>query len=125
MEAADIDTALAQLHEWKMVPVDVREEVAPYDPLKALMYRLNARKPGLNELILFSRQMYSLLHAGVPVIQSLSRLRDSTANERFRDVLHDIIGALDSGNVVASIFSRNSDIFSPLFLWKTGQAVVL
>jgi MSHA biogenesis protein MshG len=116
MEAADIDTALAQLHEWKMVPVDVREEVEPYNPLKTLLYRLQARKPGLNELILFSRQMYSLLHAGVPVIQSLSRLRDSTANIRFRDVLTDIIGALDSGNDVAASFSRHADIFSPLYL---------
>jgi len=116
MEAADIDAALAQLHEWKMVPVDVREEVEPYNPLKSILYRLQARKPGLNELILFSRQMYSLLHAGVPVIQSLSRLRDSTANIRFRDVLTDIIGALDSGNDVAASFSRHADIFSPLYL---------
>lgn len=116
MEAADIDTALAQLHEWKLVPVALHEDVETSDPIKSLLYRWRARKPGLNELILFSRQMYSLLHAGVPVIQALSRLRDSTANVYFRDVLTQIIASLDSGNDVAASFAHHADIFSPLYL---------
>jgi len=116
MEAVDIDAALARLSGWKLVPITVREEAPPFNPLQALQKKFSGRKPGGNELILFSRQMYSLLHAGVPIIQSLSRLRDSTDNPRFRDVLNDIISSLDAGNDIAISFARHDEIFTPLYL---------
>lgn len=116
MEAVDMEAALAQLGGWKLVPIDVREEAAPFNPLQTLQKKLSGRKPGSTDLILFSRQMYSLLHAGVPIIQSLSRLRDSTDNPRFREVLDDIIDSLDAGNDIAISFARHDEIFTPLYL---------
>jgi MSHA biogenesis protein MshG len=116
MEAVDMEAALIQLGAWKLVPIDVREEQPPFDPLQALEKKLRGHKPGGNDLILFSRQMYSLLHAGVPIIQALSRLRDSTDNPRFREVLDDIIDSLDAGNDIAISFGRHDEIFSPLYL---------
>lgn len=116
MEAVDLEAALTQLGAWKLVPIDVREEASPYNPLQTLQRKFRGRKPGSNDLILFSRQMYSLLHAGVPIIQSLSRLRDSSSNSRFREVLDDIISSLDAGNDIAISFARHDEIFTPLYL---------
>lgn len=116
LEAADLDTVLAQLRQWKLLPVEVKEERKRVDALTAISSRLAARKPGLSELILFSRQMYSLLHAGVPIIAALARLRESTNNPRLRSVLGEIGISLDAGNDVTASFAKHGDIFSPLYV---------
>lgn len=116
LEAADLDSVLTQLRQWKLLPVEVKEEREQVDALAAINARLQARKPGLSELILFSRQMYSLLHAGVPIIQALARLRDSAHNPRLRAVLGEIGSSLDAGSDVAASFARHGDVFSPLYV---------
>ena len=42
------------------------------DILKAFNEKFNKKKPTLDELILFSRQMYTLLRAGVPIIRAMT-----------------------------------------------------
>jgi type II secretory pathway component PulF len=49
------------------------------------------------DLMLFSRQMHTLLKAGVPIMRALASLQESTANKSFAAVVGDIRESLDAG----------------------------
>jgi MSHA biogenesis protein MshG len=82
--------------------------------LDALQQRLN--RPGRPELILFSRQMYSLTKAGVPLITGMRRLGESTSNVRFREIIEDIVDQLESGRELASAMARHEEVFGGLYI---------
>ncbi|MGK0674751.1 MAG: type II secretion system F family protein [Halothiobacillaceae bacterium] len=116
VEAASTEAAASLLGGQGLIPLEVREKKTRAKPLDDLKRRFGIGQPGLEELILFSRQMYSLTHAGVPIIQSLTRLADSTANPRFAEVLREIVRDLEGGRDVASSFARYPAIFGTLYI---------
>lgn len=55
------------------------------------------KKVDAQELMLFSRQMYTLLKAGVPIMRALAGLQESSQNPTFIAMLQDLRESLDSG----------------------------
>ena len=68
------------------------------------------------ELMLFSRQMYTLLKAGVPIMRALAGLQESTNNPAFAAMLQDLRESLDSGRELSSALRRHPKVFSPFYL---------
>ncbi len=68
------------------------------------------------DLMLFSRQMYTLLKAGVPILRALSGLQESTPNPKFAALLQDIRESLDSGRELSAAFRRHPAVFSPFYV---------
>ena len=73
-------------------------------------------KVGALELILFSRQMYTLLKAGVPIMRALAGLQESTQNTALIDVLQDLRESLDSGLELSIAMRRHPKIFSAFYV---------
>ena len=96
LEAPDSGTAATQLFSTGVTPVHIGETDGPVDTQSSdLLARLTRRKVGLEDLLLFSRQMYTLLKAGVPIMRALAGLQDSTTNPTFRETLQRIRDSLD------------------------------
>jgi len=74
------------------------------------------RKVDALELMLFSRQMYTLLKAGVPIMRALAGLQESTHNPAFSAMLQDLRESLDSGRELSTAMRRHPRIFSPFYL---------
>ncbi|HEY5993743.1 MAG TPA: type II secretion system F family protein [Gallionellaceae bacterium] len=74
------------------------------------------RKVNALELMLFSRQMYTLLKAGVPIMRALAGLQESTHNPAFSAMLQDLRESLDSGRELSTAMRRHPRIFSPFYL---------
>ena len=68
------------------------------------------------ELMLFSRQMYTLLKAGVPIMRALAGLQESSQNLIFKAMLQDLRESLDSGRELSTAMRRHQNIFSPFYL---------
>ncbi|GAB1231830.1 MSHA fimbrial biogenesis protein MshG [Ferrigenium sp. UT4] len=68
------------------------------------------------ELMLFSRQMYTLLKAGVPIMRALAGLQESSQNPTFSAMLQDLRESLDSGRELSTAMRRHPKIFSPFYL---------
>jgi MSHA biogenesis protein MshG len=68
------------------------------------------------ELMLFSRQMYTLLKAGVPIMRALAGLQESTHNPAFAAMLQDLRESLDSGRELSSALRRHPKVFSSFYL---------
>src|SRR5690606_30627229 len=63
------------------------------------------------ELILLTRQLYSLSKAGVPIIRALTGLAESAGNPAIRDTLNGITESLVAGNDMVTAFRQYPDIF--------------
>ena len=68
------------------------------------------------DLMLFSRQMYTLLKAGVPIMRALAGLQESTQNPAFSLLLQDLRESLDSGRELSTAMRRHSKVFSPFYV---------
>ncbi|MDD4963304.1 MAG: type II secretion system F family protein [Gallionella sp.] len=68
------------------------------------------------DLMLFSRQMYTLLKAGVPILRALAGLQESSPNPTFSLILQDLRDSLDSGRELSAALRRHPKIFSPFYV---------
>ncbi len=118
VEAATAEAVASQLFNNGITPVDILPATAVHDvfgDLKGLIAHLNEGKVGITDLIFFCRQMYTLLKAGVPIMQSLRGLRDSTQNPALARVIGSIAEGLDAGMDLTSAVRRHPQVFSNLF----------
>src|SRR3990172_7932203 len=116
IDAPSIDAVATQLLNSNIVPIDIAARVAGDNPFQALPDWLNTRSPTLTDLILFSRQMHSLIRAGVPIIRAMTGIIEATKNLRLKRVFRDIQTQIESGRELSSAFARYPEIFTPLYI---------
>src|SRR5487761_2137293 len=68
------------------------------------------------DVLLFSRQIYTLLKAGVPIMRALAGLQDSSTNVAMKQVLLEVRESLDSGRELSVSMARHPRVFSPFYL---------
>ena len=68
------------------------------------------------DVLLFSRQIHTLLRAGVPIMRALAGLQESSTNSAMREVLQDVRQSLDSGRELSLSLARHPKVFSPFYL---------
>jgi len=75
------------------------------------------------ELIAFCFHLEQLSRAGVPLIESLTDLRDSLDNPRFREVLADLIESVEGGKTISQALAAHPKVFDQVFvsLVKAGE----
>lgn len=117
LDAASPDAVAAQLLNSGVIPIDIVIAKAREDVFGALRARLAAStKITLTDLTLFSRQMYTLLKAGVPIMQALRGLRESTQNPALAKVIAGVSESLDTGLDLNSAMRRHPQVFSSLYV---------
>jgi len=68
------------------------------------------------DILLFTRQLYTLLKAGVPIMRALAGLQDSSANPAMKSMLGQIRESLDSGRELSMSLARHPKVFTPFYL---------
>jgi MSHA biogenesis protein MshG len=121
LEGADSGVIADQLLNTGITPTEIKltSQVARSgtSPEVSLWKRLSTeKKVDVMELMLFSRQMYTLLKAGVPIMRALAGLQESTQNPAFAAMLQDLRESLDSGRELSAALRRHPKVFSPFYL---------
>ena len=116
LEGADSGAVATQLFGSGITPVEIGTAAKPGgDSAQSLLARFTRRRVEQAELLLFSRQMYALLKAGVPIMRALAGLQESATNPTFKEVLRDIRDGLDSGRPL-SVSMQRTGVFSPFYI---------
>jgi MSHA biogenesis protein MshG len=68
------------------------------------------------DVLLFSRQLYTLLKSGVPIMRALAGLQESSSNPAMRDVLQQTRESLDSGRELSVSLARSPKVFTPFYI---------
>ncbi|HIF50705.1 MAG TPA: type II secretion system F family protein [Thiotrichaceae bacterium] len=116
IDAGTIDAVASQLFNTGITPIDIKEKRTASGPDISLSNYLNRKAPSLDDLIFFSRQMYTLMKAGVPMLRSITGLIQSSRNFKLIEALKDMMSHLESGRDLSSSLARHPDMFSPLYI---------
>ncbi len=117
LESPDSSAVADQLFNTGITPIEIVATKKPaVDGEGNWLARLMEEKVRSIDVQLFSRQLYTLLKAGVPIMRGLAGLQESSINKSFGRVLKDIRESLDSGRELSAAMRRHPDIFSPFYL---------
>jgi MSHA biogenesis protein MshG len=83
---------------------------------KPINFDLFAEKVGHVDILLFTRQLYTLLKAGVPIMRALAGLQESSQNGAMKKLLGDVRQSLDSGRELSVSLARHPKAFSSFYL---------
>ena len=116
LEAENADAVASQLMNTGITPVEIDPAPEGGSDEPGALRRMLRRNPGLDDLILFTRQMYSLTKSGVPIARGLRGLAESTHNEVLREIIAEVVENLESGRDLAGSLARHAEIFGPMYI---------
>ena len=116
----DADSAAdcaASLQRNGIIPIAIRES-AHADRRRAFHvdFKLFAQTVKPIDVQLFSRQLYTLMRAGVPILRALTGLIESTTNPAFARVVASLKGSLEAGRDLSTSMRQHPEVFSPFYI---------
>ena len=117
VEGSDSGAVADQLMHSGVSPLDITIAKGPAASIgDEWRTRLMRERVKLEDLVLFSRQAYTLLKAGVPILRAFSGLQESATNAGLAAVLQDIRISLDAGRELHVAMRRHPRVFSPFYV---------
>jgi MSHA biogenesis protein MshG len=116
IEGADSGAVAATLFGNGVTPVEIAASAAPRAEAARSAWQLMQPKVRAMDLLLFSRQMYTLLKAGVPILRALAGLQESSSNPAFKQSLQNVRENLESGRPLSTCLQRQASVFSPFYV---------
>jgi type IV pilus assembly protein PilC len=92
-------------------PISIKEESSQSNPFSRFTDRITTK-----DKVVFTRQLSTLIAAGLPLSQSLHTLVDQTQNKRLQGIVQDLIASIESGKTLHESFAKHPEVFDKLFL---------
>lgn len=109
---AESESAAAKLLiEQGFAPLDIRE----FDDNSSFFAKLSNRIT-TKDRIVFSRQLATLLGAGLPLAQSLRTIGEQTENKKLRSIVEEILSDVEGGRSLSEAFGKHPEVFNKVFL---------
>jgi MSHA biogenesis protein MshG len=115
LESHDVNTMASQLFGLNITPIEIQAKETASSS-KNISINLFEEKIETIDIMLFSRQMYTLLKAGIPIMNALNGLQASTNNKAFAIVVGDIRQSLGSGRELSAALSQHPKVFSSFYI---------
>lgn len=116
IEAQTQSNAALKLASVDVIPISIELTTNEITVEGLLKKYFSYGKPPLDDLILFSQQMYTMLKSGVSLMRALRVVCETTAHHGLRNALTDVIINLESGNRFARALERHPHTFSSLLI---------
>jgi general secretion pathway protein F len=124
MEADAEQGVVSRLHEMGCIPIRIAlpgHRLGSQTPRLPLFAR---RKVNQQQLFQFTRELSTLLAAGLPLDRSLSLLANLVEGEEFTKVIHTLLEAVRAGKSLAASMGEHPDVYPKLYvnMIRAGEA---
>lgn len=109
VEAATEQAAIAALLNRNLLVVSIQEKIGKKG-------KTSGGRVGLADLVIFTRQLATMIDAGLAMVQSLQALAEQTTNKVMRDVIKDICTRVESGDSFSEALQKHPKAFSRLYV---------
>jgi MSHA biogenesis protein MshG len=116
IEASTADGVATQLGSQGVIPLSIEAVEVQTGLNEKLNALLPKPKVDTEELIMFSRQMYSLVRSGVVLTKAIRGLAESSRNQRLRQVLLEVETSLNMGSTLSASLRKHPDVFDALYV---------
>ncbi len=116
LEGDDSSALARQLVGIGITPIEIIPGPAPRAENSPSSISLFEERINPMDVMMFSRQMYTLLKAGIPIMSALSGLLSSTKNKAFVKVIADIRSSLDSGRELSAALNQHPKLLNSFYI---------
>ena len=123
IDAPSPTEARARLKKEGVFLTEIKESAADAGPQAPGNIRFTRGVPA-QDIAIMSRQLATLVAAGIPLVESLTALVDQVENLKLKQALSDVRGRVNEGSSLADAIKLHPKIFSDLFvnMVRAGEA---
>ncbi|HET9946782.1 MAG TPA: type II secretion system F family protein [Patescibacteria group bacterium] len=112
IEAKDLQEAASFLRSRQLLPIHIQKvEENSSMPFANLFH-----KSTTNDLVLFTRQLSSMLTSGLTLMQALNILKEQMSNETMKNMVSGIISDVQEGKPLSGAIQRYPNMFTPIYI---------
>lgn len=117
LEAVSENEASELLHKKDLVVISIKK-------VKASQINLKINKVKPSDLVIFTRQLSTLVDAGIPLVQSLGILEDQVENQDMKNVVIILRQDIEGGMNFCDALAKHPQVFSELYInmSRAGEA---
>jgi type IV pilus assembly protein PilC len=109
VEAVNEQSAIAALLNRNLLVVSIQEKLAKKG-------KAQGGEVSLSDLVVFTRQLATMIDAGIAIVQALQALAEQTPNKAMRDVLNDVCSRVQSGESYSEALQKHPKVFNRLYV---------
>lgn len=113
VDALSEQSAIAALLNRNLLVVEIREKIAKKGQTKG-------GKVSNADLVVFTRQLATMIDAGIAIVQSLQALAEQTPNKIMRDTVRDVCARVESGESFSEALTKHPKAFNRLYVAMVG-----
>jgi type IV pilus assembly protein PilC len=114
LDLADRFAIARELRSRGMLPVSIDEKKQGFDVMS--LFGNIFSKVKISELIIFTKNLSGMIHAGLSLYRALSVLQKQTKNPLLNKILVSLGNDINAGGTFSSGLARFPNVFSPLFI---------
>ena len=114
LEAPDLDQAVERIHSMGLVPVRLEAYGAPRTRARTLPFL--DRKVTPRDLILFTRQLETMLDSGLPILSSLESLHSQTTHPKLKQAIDRVRSDVEQGSTLTEALRRQPECFPRIYV---------
>jgi type IV pilus assembly protein PilC len=116
-EGPDRASVVQALHKQGLRPIVVKLAGGKQSTVKS-------KKVKLKDLVIFTRQLSTMISAGVPLVRSLATLQTQTNSKNFKEVLGEISKDIEGGGALGDSLAKHPKVFSEVYInmVRAGEA---
>lgn len=113
---ADSESAAAKLLiEQGFTPLNIKEQSDEDNLLTRLTGRITVK-----DKVVFTRQLATLIGAGLPLAQGLHTALEQTQNKKLQSIIQDVTASVEGGKSLSDSFAKFPEVFDAVFLALVG-----
>jgi type IV pilus assembly protein PilC len=115
IEAESKQGAAKLLQSRGLTPIDIVDQSGKNSPLDFILKRVPTK-----DKVIFSRQLSTLVNAGLPIVQSLRSVSEQTHNKTFKSVINLVIADIEAGSSFSNALAKHPKIFNNVYISLVG-----
>src|SRR5688572_13750102 len=108
VEAATEQAAIAALLNRNLLVVSIQEKIGK-------KCRTSGGKVAMQDPVIFTRQLATMIDAGLAMVQSLQALGEQSNNKAMRDVIRDVCSRVEAGDSFSEALQKHPKVFNKLY----------
>ena len=119
IEASSKESAIETLHKQGFTPLVVKDAAK-----KGEIAFLTSKKVKSKDIVVFTRQMSTMISAGVPLTKAMATLEEQTDSAYFKQVINNLSKDIEGGTTIGDAMAKYPNVFDEVYvnMVKAGEA---
>jgi len=111
VQAEDEQAASKAVRKEGLVPIDIKLAEKAATGLRSRFNRIKTK-----DRVIFSRQLSTLINAGLPLVQSLRTVNQQTSSKPLKVVISKVVGDVEAGSTLSAAMARYPQAFNRVYI---------